>query len=150
MVRGFILKLNNHALAFILKTPSISLVSSYAYTSLSRLGYIISAFTASFWVSHKLYCSRNNTMFHVVTRKIVRWICNSVWGSVWAPRAVCLQIHLSAPNQILLDRCLSPHCPDILHSVWLQGVQDKVKGLRFSHQGPHPYPIHCPLHPTNT
>lgn len=85
------------------------------------------------------------TIPQVVAWKIVRWICNSVWGRVWTPRAVCLWIHLSAPNQILLDRRLSPLCPpDILHSVWLQGVQDKVKGLRFSDQGP-PL-IHCPTH----
>lgn len=66
-----------------------------------------------------------------VTRKVARWICNSVRGWVWAPRAVCLRIHLSTPNQILLRRRLSPPCPEILHSARLQGVQDKVKGLRF-------------------
>lgn len=84
----------------------------------------------------------------VVTRKIIRWICNSVRGRVWAPQAVCLWIHQSTPNQILLHRRLSPHCPDISHSVWLQGVQDKVKGLRFSDQAPPPpcpYPKHHPF-----
>lgn len=66
------------------------------------------------------------------------WICNYVWGRVWAPQAVCLRIHQSTPNQILLHRRLSPHCPDISRSVQLQGVQDKVKGLRFSNPPPSP------------
>lgn len=69
--------------------------------------------------------------YHGLSReKMARWICNSVRGWVWAPRAVCLQIHLS--NQILLHSLLFPHRPDILHSVWQQGAQDEVKGLRFN------------------
>lgn len=87
----------------------------------------------------QLHCrSASSCPFGVIIAQVVTWKTVKVGfvilyeGAFEAPRAVCLWIHLSAPNQILLDRCLSPLRPaDILHSVCLHGVQDKVKGLRF-------------------
>lgn len=84
------------------------------------------------------YGSARSCPLGVIIAQVVTWKTVKVGfvilyeGVFEPPRAVCLWIHLSAPNQILLDRCLSPFRPtDILHSVCLQGVQDKVKGLRF-------------------
>lgn len=114
----------------------------------------------------QLHCgSARSCPLGVIIAQVVTWKTVKVGfvilyeGVFGPPRAVCLWIHLSAPNQILLDRCLSPFRPtDILHSVCLQGVQDKVKGLRFfylvlfffyqSHPPTPPTPtIHCPNPP---
>lgn len=83
----------------------------------------------------------------VVTRKIVRWICNSVWGRVWAPRAVCLRIHLSTPNKF----CYIGVC---LHTALTFHIQFDYKGYRtrwkvwgFLTRAPHPF-THRPHPPT--
>lgn len=92
-----------------------------AYTSLfSPIVSDMSRFTASFWISHHSPL--------VVPRAMARWICNSAW----APRAVCLQIHLSIPTKFC---SASPHRPEGNRARW------KVWGFltRRSHS-PTPHP----------
>lgn len=101
----------------------------------SPMVYNISTFTASFWVSHWFlfffYFFSPPTVVmisQVVTGMIVRCICKCGW--VWAPRAVCLWIHLSTLYQILLHRRLVSALPQHFTSSFeYKGVRDK--GERF-------------------
>lgn len=104
------------------------------------LVYIVSMFTASFWVGHELSCSCNNTTG--CHDEDCSWVCDSMQGRVGTPpsRMPSNPFVRAEPNSRQI-RCLSPHCPGILHSsLTTRGVQDKVKGLRFSEQSPPPPP----------
>lgn len=72
----------------------------------------------------------------VVTGMIVRCICKCGW--VWAPRAVCLWIHLSTLYQILLHRRLVSALPQHFTSSFdYKGVRDKGERFEVFQTRPH-------------
>lgn len=110
----------------------------------SPMLYNISTFTASFWVSHLFIFIIFIFFFpptvvmisQVVTGMIVRCICKCGW--VWAPRAVCLWIHLSTLYQILLHRRLVSALPQHFTSSFdYKGVRDKGERFEVFQTRPH-------------
>lgn len=72
----------------------------------------------------------------VVTGMIVRCICKCGW--VWAPRAVCLWIHLSTLYQILLHRRLVSALPQHFTSSFdYKGVRDEGERFEVFQTRPH-------------
>lgn len=129
MVRGIICrKMNNNALAFFFFCSSHHhVVFSFGRFPLVRVLPVQTYRTPHFSVYSTILAQL--CLYHRL--HIEGWICNSVRGWTCAPQLYAFESICLLWTKFLLHSRLSPHCPDIWHCVWLQGVQDKVNGLRF-------------------